>query len=165
MDPVFLVCAAVSAFSAVLVVTNRNPVYSALSLMLCFLAFAVIFLKLGATFLAAMHVLVYTGAILVLFLFVIMLLSLKDEEMGLEYPRWVKGSVALLCIALFGMIAIPLVKDERLREALPTAPAEFGSVAQVGGALFREYALPFELVSVLIIVAILGCVVLAKKKL
>mgnify|MGYP001577406592 CR=1 FL=1 len=57
MDPVFLVCAIVSGISAVLVVRNRNPVYSALSLMLCFLAFAVIFLRIGATFLAAMHVL------------------------------------------------------------------------------------------------------------
>jgi NADH-quinone oxidoreductase subunit J len=165
MDPVFLICAIVSGISALLVVWNRNPVYSALSLMLCFLAFAVIFLRLGATFLAAMHVLVYTGAILVLFLFVIMLLSLKNEELGREYPGVVKGLLALLCIGLFGAIAIPMAKEPTLREILPPAASDFGGVEHVGGSLFNEFALPFELVSVLIIIAILGCVVLAKRKL
>ncbi len=160
MDPVFLICAAVSGLAALLVVSNRNPVYSALSLMVCFLAFAVIFLRLGAPFLAAMHVLVYTGAILVLFLFVIMLLSLKSEEMGREYPRWLKGVLALLCVLLFGAIAIPISKTDLVTRRLPEG---FGSVETVGSALFTDFALPFELVSVLIIVAILGSVVLAKR--
>ncbi len=165
MDPVFLVCAIVSVIAGALVVLSRNPMYSALWLMLCFLSFAVLFLKLGATFLAAMHVLVYTGAILVLILFVIMLLSLKDEELGREYPAWVKGLAALLCAVLFGAIAIPMKQEKALQDDLPKATAAFGSVEHVGASLFTEYALPFELVSVLIIIAILGCVVLAKKRL
>lgn len=165
MDPVFIVCAVVSGVAGLLVVWNRNPIYSALSLMLCFLAFAVIFLRLGATFLAAMHVLVYTGAILVLFLFVIMLLSLKPEEHGREYGAPVKGVLALLCVGLFGAIAIPLRQEPSLRDPLPPVSAEFGGVEHVGRSLFEQYALPFEMVSVLIVIAILGCVVLAKKRL
>lgn len=164
MDYVFLVCAVVSGVSALFVVTNRNPVYSALSLLVCFVAFAVVFLRLAAPFLAAMHVLVYTGAILVLFLFVIMLLSLRDEELGREYPAWGKALLGALCVGLFGVLAWPMVKDPSLQQPPPAAPPGFGGVEHVGNALFRDYALPFELVSVLIIIAMLGCVVLAKKK-
>ncbi|MBI2900293.1 MAG: NADH-quinone oxidoreductase subunit J [Planctomycetes bacterium] len=165
MDYVFLACALVSCVASLMVVRSRNPVYSALALMLCFLAFAVVFLRLGAPFLAAMHVLVYTGAILVLFLFVIMLLNLKEEELGREHPDWVKGALALLCVLLFGAIAVPLAREPRLRFRLPPPDEGFGGVEHVGRALFHQYALPFELVSVLIVVAILGCVVLAKRKL
>lgn len=165
MDLVFAVSAGVGIGSALLVVTRRNPVYSAVWLLVCFLSFAVVFLRLAAPFLAAMHVLVYTGAILVLFLFVIMLLNLKEEELGAEYSPLAKGVCALLCAALFAAIALPLVKDASLDAEPPPVPADFGGVESVGMPLFREYAFPFELVSVLIIVAMLGAVVLAKKKL
>ena len=162
-DPVFLVCALVAAGAAVLMVTRRHPVYAALWLMQCFLAVAVIFLKLHAPFLAAIHVLVYTGAILVLFLFVIMLLNLKPDELGVEYPLKVRGLIAILCAGLFGLIALPLWQDQR---PMPKeSPTGFGGVEQVGQALFVDYALPFELISVLIMVAVFGGVLLAKKKL
>src|SRR3990167_2190725 len=104
---VFIVCAAISVVSAILVVTRRNPVYSALFLMLCFVAFAVLFLNLNAYFIAAMHMMVYTGAILVLFLFVIMLLNLKKEELGKEfgfYNKLLIGSCSLgLCVLLVSL--------------------------------------------------------------
>ncbi len=164
-DTVFWVCAVVAGVSSLLVVTNRNPVYSAMALMICFLAFAVIFLNLGTTFLAVMHILVYTGAILVLFLFVIMLLNLKNEELGKEYNPGAKLVLALLCCTLFGVLIEVFGRSPLLKGDLPPAPAEFGTVDQVGMALFTKFALPFELVSILIIIAILGAVVLAKKKL
>jgi NADH-quinone oxidoreductase subunit J len=180
-DPVFCACALVSLAGAMTVVLRRNPVYSALGLMAAFLAFAVIFVKLNATFLAAMHVLVYTGAILVLFLFVIMLLNLSEKELGAEHPRAVKGLLAVAAAALVGVVSLALWKEASLRAPVkPLAeqrvvtdgavtatvtPEAWGGVEHVAQELFRTWIFPFELVSALIVVAILGAVVLAKKKL
>jgi len=163
IDPVFAVAAAVTAGAGLLVVTQRNPIYCAISMLACFLGLAVIYLRLSAPFLAAIHVLVYTGAILVLFLFVIMLLNLKPNELGGEYPLKTRALIAVLCGGLFALVALPLAQDTRKLDQAP--PASFGSVEQVGQALFNEYALPFELISVLIMVAVFGGVLLAKKKL
>lgn len=168
IDPVFAVAATITVGAGLLVVTQRNPIYSAISMLACFLGLAVLYLRLAAPFLAAIHVLVYTGAILVLFLFVIMLLNLKPDELGIEYPLKVRGVIAALCALLFGLIALPLLQDKRTFGALPPpSPGQgaFGSVEQVGWALFNEHALPFELISVLIMVAVFGGVLLAKKKL
>ena len=165
MDPVFLTIAAVTIGSALAVVSRRNPVYAAVWLLVCFLAFAVVYLMLSAAFLAMIHVLVYTGAILVLFVFVIMLLNLSEEELGTEYPLSAKAMAAVVSTGLFVMTAMPILKDTSLAVPLPAVDAEFGEVASVGRLLFNEYALPFELVSVLIIVAMFGSMVLAKKTL
>ena len=168
IDPVFAVAAAITVGAGLLVVTLTNPIRSAISMLACFLGLAVIYLRLEAPFLAAIHVLVYTGAILVLFLFVIMLLNLKPDELGVEYPLKTRGLIAVMCAALFGLIALPLWQDQRHFGALPAAApgtGAFGSVERVGLALFNEYALPFELISVLIMVAVFGGVVLAKRKL
>ena len=163
IDPVFGAAAAVTVLAGIFVVTQRNPIYSAISMLISFLGLAVVYLRLAAPFLAAMHVLVYTGAILVLFLFVIMLLNLKPEELGVEYPLKTRGAIALLCGGLFALVALPLWQDQR--EFPKDPPPDFGSVVQVGNALFSDYALPFELISVLILVAVFGGVLLAKKKL
>lgn len=164
MSPVFLVSAAVAVITALSTVTQRNPIYSAVSLLVCFLSFAVLFLDLSAPFLAAIHVLVYTGAILVLFLFVIMLLNLKDEELGQEYPMAVKASIGGLCAALFALIAVPIAREPSLANPLPPAPEGFGSIETTGRLLFNDFALPFELISLLIVVAMFGALVLAKKR-
>src|SRR6185295_1682986 len=149
IDPVFAIAATLTVGAGLLVVTQRNPIHAAISMLACFLGLAVIYLRLAAPFLAAIHVLVYTGAILVLFLFVIMLLNLKPEELGVEYPLRVRGAAGALCAALFGLIALPLWQDQRKFEAIPAATSEgaFGSVEAVGNALFNQYALPFELIS------------------
>lgn len=165
-DPVFAVVSALGLVASLLMVTRRNPVYSAVWLLVAFLSFAVLFLLLSAPFLAAIHVLVYTGAILVLFVFVIMLLNLKPDELGDEYPTSYKAACAALCGVLFAFIAIPIATDPSLAGALPPpSHATYGSVKHVGELLFTTYALPFELVSLLIIVAMFGAMVLAKKKL
>jgi NADH-quinone oxidoreductase subunit J len=163
IDPVFAVSAAVTVAAGLGVVSQRNPVHCAISMLACFLGLAVLYLKLAAPFLAAIHVLVYTGAILVLFLFVIMLLNLKPDELGVEYPLKTRLFLATLCAGLFGLIALPLVQDTRTFDA--ATPPGFGSVETVGMALFNEYALAFELISVLIMVAVFGGVLLAKRKL
>jgi NADH-quinone oxidoreductase subunit J len=165
MDVVFAVAAGVCVGAGILVVTRRNPVYSALWMLICFVALAVVYLRLDAPFLAAMHVLVYTGAILVLFLFVIMLLNLKPEEMGPELPMAARLAAAAVCAALFLLMAIPMSRCPEVVGPLGEVHAGHGSVEDVGTLLFDRYVLPFELVSVLILAAIFGGVVLAKKKL
>lgn len=164
-DPVFYMASGAAVLSGVGVVTRRNPVYCAIFMLVAFLSLAVIYLNLQASFLAAMHVLVYTGAILVLFLFVIMLLNLKPDELGKEYPLPTRGAVALLCAGLFGVLAAPALLDPSLRAPQKPPGADFGSIETVGRSLFGPYALPFELASALILVAIFGGVVLSKKKL
>ena len=179
-DPVFLVAALVAAGGAVLMVTRKNPVYAALWLMQCFLAVAVIFLKLHAPFLAAVHVLVYTGAILVLFLFVIMLLNLTPREQGVEHSKAAKLLALAVCGCLFLLLGAAFLKGAPSRTSLPdlhaarvdlagkgmtVSPEDWGGVRHVGAELFGPFVVPFEIVSVLIVVAILGAVVLAKRKL
>jgi NADH-quinone oxidoreductase subunit J len=165
MDPVFLVSSALALLGAVMMVTRRNPVYSAVWLLVTFLSVAVIFLTLSAPFLAAIHVLVYTGAILVLFLFVIMLLNLREDEIGEEYPVPTRLGVAVMAAVLFGALAWPILDDATLRVAVVPQGEVHGSVEAVGLLMFRTYGLPFELVSVLIVVAMFGAMVLAKKRL
>jgi NADH-quinone oxidoreductase subunit J len=169
MSPVFAISATLALIAAVLMVLQRNPVYSAVWLLVAFLSVAVLFLTLSAPFLASIHVIVYTGAILVLFLFVIMLLNLQEHEYGAEYPPAVRLSIATMCAGLFAVLAVTIAGDPSLAVAAqappPDANGSFGSVAQVGMVLFEKFGLQFELVSVLIIVAMFGAVVLAKKKL
>ena len=164
MDPLFMGTAAISLFSALMMVTRRNPVYSAVWLLICFMSVAVVFLQLAASFLAAIHVLVYTGAILVLFVFVIMLLNLRDTDLGEEYPFTVRVGGAAMAAGLYGLIAWPIAMDPKLAEPLPVPPADYGTVESVGRLLFTQYGLAFELVSLLIVVAMFGAMVLAKKK-
>jgi NADH-quinone oxidoreductase subunit J len=164
IDPVFAAAAAVTLGAGLLTVTLRNPIRAAISMLAAFLGLAVIYLRLGAPFLAAIHVLVYTGAILVLFLFVIMMLNLKPDELGEEYPLKTRALIALMCGGLFAVIALPLMQDTRKLDEV-AAPAGFGGVEEVGMKLFTEYAFAFELISVLIMVAVFGGVLLAKRKL
>lgn len=164
-DALFGACAAISVLGSILVVTRRNPIYSALFLILTFISIAVIFALLKATFLAGLHVLVYTGAIMVLFLFVIMLLSLKPDEFGGEYSFARRLGVVLLCAGLFAVLAFAFSVEPGLERGLQEPDPKFGTADQVGRSLFDQYILPFELISILITVAILGGVVLAKRKL
>jgi NADH-quinone oxidoreductase subunit J len=167
MNLVFLLAGTIALGSALMMVTRRNPVYAAVWLLGTFLSIAVTFLTLHATFLAFIHILVYTGAILVLFLFVIMLLNLKNEEFGEEYPLPVRLSVGGMCASMFLVLSFPILREPALWQPTTTTAAELdrlGSVEAVGNVMFRSYALQFELVSVLIIVAMFGAMVIAKKR-
>lgn len=161
-DLVFAITAAVSVFSAFVVVTRRSPVHSALALVVCLLSIAAIFLQLDGSFIAAIHVMVYAGAIMVLFLFVIMLLNLSPGEFGDERGIAAPIVAGILSLALFILIVFPLLIDKPIPPA--DIAAEFGTVADVGRTLFSQYILPFELVSILILAVIAGVVVLAKKR-
>ena len=164
-DILFYVFAFLTLACGVLVVANpfsRNPVTSAMFLVLTIISLAGLFVLLHAFFLAAVQVLVYAGAVMVLFLFVIMLLDLKVEE-----RRRVKTLVAVAGLVAVGAILGVFVKS--LRAAHPggnlPVPTVEGATIPLGKLLFTQYLLPFEVVSVLLLVAMVGVVLLSKKDL
>jgi NADH-quinone oxidoreductase subunit J len=164
-DVFFYIFAALALVCGALVVANpvsRNPVTSAMFLVLAIVSLAGLFVLLHAFFLAAVQVLVYAGAVIVLFLFVIMLLNLKEEE-----RRRVKLVMAGLAVLAVGTIAGVMVQTIRLARpggAGPLAGAE-GSTDALGRMLFTDFTLPFELVSLLLLVAMIGAILLSKKDL
>lgn len=162
---VFLILAAVALGSAVMVITRRNAVHSALYLIVTFFAVAAIYALLHAEFIAAVQVLVYAGGIMVLFLFVIMLVE-PPRGASRKPPR--RGHVAV-CASLSGLVVALLAWKFWLGE--PERASDVSALGTHGGnletvalSLLRHYLLPFEVVSVLLLVALVGAVVLARPK-
>ena len=159
----FSCLAAVSIASAVLAVTRHNPVHSMLWVLALFLHVAGIFLLLGAEFLAAVQVIVYAGAILVFYLFFLMLLDLPQEtagpRFGAHWPLCTVAAIAFAAIAWYmrDPVLAPL-------SAAPVAGGAPGSLSAIGTVLFTRFALPFEITSLILLAAIVGAVVLARKR-
>ncbi len=160
MVALFYILAALTVVAALGVILQRKPVYSALSLIVVLGSLAVIYLTLGAPFIAVIQAIVYAGAIMVLFVLVIMLLNARREEASnrSRVARW----LGLPLLAAF-LVEILLLVHEGFPAAAAPAAAD-GSPAAIGKVLFRHYVLPFEVTSLLILVAIVGAVVLAKKQ-
>jgi NADH-quinone oxidoreductase subunit J len=157
----YLVVAALTIGAALMVVVHRNPVYSALCLVTTLFMLAMLFIGLDAHLVAALQIIVYAGAIVVLFLFVIMLLNLQVE------PRSTGGPFAVAAAALGGLALAGGVLATLRRvppSAVPTVDAGFGGTAPLGERLFTAFLLPFELTSILLLVAIVGAVVIGKKR-
>lgn len=171
----FWILAIAMVATAIWCITAKKPVYSVVALLGHFAALAAMFLTLNAEFLAAMQVIVYSGAIMILFVFVIALLSSGVAPFSVgpnRLPRIGYPAVALVLIAL-GFLTYSLA---RVAVATPASPSGsplgqvgeanvFGSVADFGHALFTTYLLPFEVTSILILIAIVGAIVLARKEL
>jgi NADH-quinone oxidoreductase subunit J len=147
---------------AFLVIVLRNPIHSAVALIANLFCVAVLFAQLDAHFLAAIQVLVYAGAILVLFLFVIMLLNLRRSELGTAQQTATKIAGGVL-VTWLGFYVISLFVDGA-GIAMPEVPAEYGTIESVGNMLFTRFLLPFEVASILLLVAILGAVAIAKRR-
>ena len=166
----FYYMAAASVTSAILAVTRKNPVHSMLWVLALFLHVAGIFLLLGAEFLAAVQVIVYAGAILIFYLFVLMLLDLPGEEAGPRFgAHWPLaavgglGFVALAWLALVGTF-VPAGVEAPAAAGAPREGPPLGSLEEVGMALFGAFALPFEMASLILLAAIVGAVVLARRR-
>ncbi len=155
----FYIAAIVAILAALGVVLQKTPVYSALLLIVVLCSLAVIYLLLGAEFIAFIQVIVYAGAIMVLFVLVIMLLNARRETpgQGSRMARWLGGPLLVVFLA-----EIVLAAWRQFPGAASPPPLNAGPAA-IGQLLFRSYVLPFEVTSILILVAILGAVVLAKK--
>jgi NADH-quinone oxidoreductase subunit J len=161
-DILFYVFAALTLLCGVLVVANpfsRSPVTSAMFLVLTIVSLAGLFVLLHAFFLAAVQIIVYAGAVIVLFLFVIMLLDLKEEQRRkIKLFGFVGGLISvgtILAITLKCLRATPL--------NVSTSLTHDGDTAALGQLLFKQYVLPFEVVSVLLLVAMVGVILLSKK--
>jgi NADH-quinone oxidoreductase subunit J len=162
-DILFYVFAVLTLLCGVLVIANpfsRSPVTSAMFLVLTIISMAGLFVLLHAFFLAAVQIIVYAGAVMVLFLFVIMLLDLKAEaRRRIKFFGLVAGIIAV------GGIISALVKSLASLPATSSEPTLEGGTNALGHLLFTKYTLPFEIVSVLLLVAMVGVILLSKKKL
>jgi NADH-quinone oxidoreductase subunit J len=162
----FFVVAGLAVISALVMITRVNPVKSVLFLVVNFFCLAVLYLTLHAQFIAVIQIIVYAGAIMVLFLFVIMLLNLGDESGARDRP----GLRNIPAIALAVAVLVELLAGIGLLGAGSPSPqsekaAAMGTVEFIGKVLYTEYLLPFEITSVLLLASMVGVIVLAKKKL
>jgi NADH-quinone oxidoreductase subunit J len=159
----FYTFGAAAVLSALAMVLNvRNTVAAAMSLVVTMISLAVVYVVLDAHLVAALQIMVYAGAIVVVFLFVVMLLNLRHDVFAQRRERLVKlAGVVLALGAAFAFLQL-------VPKSLPTVqeiPADFGSYAAVGRALYRDFVLPFEISSLMLLAAIIGAVVLAKRRL
>jgi NADH-quinone oxidoreductase subunit J len=158
----FFIFSFLTLLCGVLVIVNKNPVTAAMSLVLCIVSLAGLFVLLGAFFLAAVQVLVYAGAVMVLFLFVIMLLDLKEEAR--RQLRLARSLIGVLAVGVVLFLVVRLIWGSH---PAPQAAgvALTGGTAPLGKLLFTNYLLPFEILSILLLVAMLGVILLSKKEL
>jgi NADH-quinone oxidoreductase subunit J len=161
----FAIFAILTVATALAVVFSKSPVYAAMNLVGTFFCLAGIYVILTAHLIAFMQILVYAGAVMVLFLFVIMLLSLGDEHLHRSKKRLVQFVGAGGAVALFFVLASAIQRAVGGEEmGTLSYPHTFGTVKAVGRVLFTEYLLPFEATSLLLLVAIVGAVVVAKER-
>jgi len=155
--------AIVAIISATVTIVARNAMYSVLSLVVTFFAMAGLYLLLSAEFVAIVHIIVYAGAIMVLFLFVVMMLNLNNVNSFVSNSPASKYLAGLAGLAMAGILGYAVIASP-LPPAATNAAAEIGSVKVLGKMLFNEYLLPFELISVLLIATMVGVIVLTKKE-
>ena len=159
----FLLFAAVSVLTALLVVVARNPVHSALALMACFLQISAIFVLLEAPLLAVVQIFVYVGAIMVLFLFVIMMIDVREAVLQRFLPGGNLPALVLLVLLGAEMFALVLWSN-RFSAAEPVVARHGDDIRQLSTTLFASYLLPFEAASVILLAALVGAIVLARKE-
>lgn len=159
----FFIFAAIAVIGALMTITRKNPLGGALSLIVTFIALAAMYFLNHAPFVGALQVLVYAGAIMVLVIFVVMLLNLPEgelEEERIPPRRWI---LAFFSLVPLGFLCIAQILSAKMKP-IEAVGDNFGSVKSVGRLMFGDYLLQFEIVSVVLLIAIVGAVVMAKKK-
>jgi len=159
---IFIYFAAVIVISAVLMITRRNPIHSVLLMLLLFFHIAGVFVLLNAEFLAAVQLIVYAGAILILYLFVVMLLNV-DKERSVKRANRYWPVIAGFGIVIASEIVLLIVCGKFAVEPGQLMKPGFGSVNALGVELYTNYLVPFEIASVILLVGLVGAVMLAKK--
>ncbi|MEO6726777.1 MAG: NADH-quinone oxidoreductase subunit J [Blastocatellia bacterium] len=156
----FLGFAALCVVAAFNVILQHNPIYSALALIIVLCTLAALFVTLYAPFIAAIQVLVYAGAIMVLFIFVIMLLNVREEESKTDQQKYLKYLAVPFFLAMLGEV-FAVIKTVGAPPASANPP---GTVESIANGMFTNYVLPFEAASVLILMAIVGSMLLARRE-
>jgi NADH-quinone oxidoreductase subunit J len=159
---VFFVLAAIAVIGAVSLILQKHPIHSALSLIVVMIALAGLYLLLGAEFVAAVQIIVYGGAIMVLFVFVIMLLNAGIEE-HTSISKMAGAPGLLLVVTLAGFVAATIARSTENIQAT-SQTGELASTLGISNMLFKDFVYPFELTSFLILVAVLGATVLAQRE-
>jgi len=162
----FVILGAIAIAAALGVIIARKPIYSALSLLVNFCSLAGLYLLLNAQFLAAVQVIVYAGAIVVLFLFATMLLGggRESSKFKVQSSKFLAIVLAFVLLVEVGYVLVSGTLTGTQGSDTPEAIARIGNVQAIGQLLFTDYLLPFELAAVLLLIGIVGAVVLAKKK-
>ena len=160
----FILFAGMAVGCAISVVAQRNPLYSAISLIGVFVSLACLYVTLAAPFIAAVQVIVYAGAIMVLVVFVIMLLNVEEEERPTRLRSLVPIAVGLAAV-LFAETAFIIFFVHEAPGTPTNNVTDIGSTSSIGAGLFTKYLLPFEIVSILLLVAMVGVILLSKKDL
>lgn len=157
----FMVLAVLSVFSALMVVLSQKPVHSVLYLIFCFFTIGGHYLLLNAQFLFAVHIIVYAGAIMVLFLFTLMFINMnKESEPHKSTLLKVAATLVAGCLTL---VMVAGVTDKSASLQAPVVDTEIGTVSNLGKSLYGDFVLPFEMTSVLLLAAMVGAVMLARK--
>lgn len=160
---IFCVLSAVTLATAFLTIFSKNPIHSAIYLVICFFTIAGHYLLLNSQFLAIVHIIVYSGAIMILFIFTIMLMNL-NEERDVHRPRITRvGAIVSFCLICLVLIAIFINSKPIVGEYVATGE-DYQSIKVLGKILLNEYMVPFEFASILLLVAMIGTVLLSKKE-
>lgn len=165
----FIIMGLITIVCALCVVFQKNPVYSAIFLIQTMVSLAVLYVLLHAQFIAAIQVMVYAGAIMVLFVFVIMLLNLNKTDVEGDYDKLLfqKPSAIILgfiLVVMIGAVTLNTVFQGTQGEYTPESISQIGNTQLVGKMLFTKYVFPFEIASILLFAAVLGAIILAKKQ-
>jgi NADH-quinone oxidoreductase subunit J len=167
MSPILIIfyfLAAITLSTAFLTIYSRNPIHSAIYLVICFFSIAGHYLLFNAQFLALVHIIVYSGAIMVLFLFTIMLMNLNKED-EVHKPRITRfGAVIVMSITCLVLLAIFVNSNPIVANEYDSNGNDFQSIKALGKILLNEYMVPFEYASVLLLTAMIGTVLLSKKE-
>jgi NADH-quinone oxidoreductase subunit J len=166
VEVLFWVFASILAISALAMITVRNPVHAALLLVLCFFTSASIWLLIEAEFLAVVLILVYVGAVMVLFLFVVMMLDINIEEVRARVTRYAFFGAIVAGVVVCEIVAVVWTGSlgTEVDKVVAARPADYSNTAELGKQLYTEYVYPFELAAVLLLIAIVAAISLTMRK-
>jgi NADH-quinone oxidoreductase subunit J len=166
VEVLFWIFASILAISALAMITVRNPVHSALLLVLCFFTSAAIWLLIEAEFLAVVLILVYVGAVMVLFLFVVMMLDINIEEVRRGITRYAWLGAIIAGVVVFEIVSVVWTRSLGLdvTTGAQAQPATYSNTAELGRLLYTDYVYPFELAAVLLLIAIVAAISLTMRK-
>lgn len=159
----FCIFSAIAIASAFMTIFSKNPIHSAIYLVICFITIAVHYLLMNAQFLALVHVIVYSGAIMILFLFTVMLMNLNKED-EVHKPRITRWAAVIFFILIAAVLIAVFIQSKPIVGPYDTTGQDYQSIKVLGKVLLIEYMVPFEFASVLLLVAMIGAVLLSKKE-
>ena len=160
---IFYILSAITLGTAFLTILSKNPIHSAIYLVLCFFSIAGHYLMFNAQFLAMVHIIVYSGAIMILMLFTIMLMNLNKEDEKNKPILSRIAAVAAFCLVAFVLLAAFIKAQPAMRE-YAVSGKDYQSIKVLGQVLLNEYMVPFEFASILLLVSMIGAVLLSKKE-